>query len=277
MEKIFIHKNDGEQVEFNEKTFIRSLKQAGAKPFDIDDVLKDVKVNLQNGDTTQQVYKNAFESLKTKNTKAAMLYSLKDAIRHLGPSGFPFEQYIAEIYRRQGYEVETNQMIKGDCVEHEIDVLVRKNGKSLAMEVKFKNDFQTRVDLKTALYVKSRVDDLTGKNRSQFFGKKGAVDRSLLITNAKFTQNVINYAKCCRFDIIGWGYPRKGNLRDMILKTHTHPITCLPGLKKSEAKMFFELDIVTCKDFFEKIDTIKQIKKERKDELFKFAKELCSS
>jgi len=41
----------------------------------------------------------------------------------LGPAGYSFETYIGELLKEQGHQVMLRQMVRGLCVEHEIDVI----------------------------------------------------------------------------------------------------------------------------------------------------------
>jgi len=52
--------------------------------------------------------------------RAGMRYSLKKALSSLGPSGYPFEQYVGRILQGHGYSVEVGRIIKGYCVSHEV-------------------------------------------------------------------------------------------------------------------------------------------------------------
>ena len=53
------------------------------------------------------------------------------AIHELGPDGYHFEQFIAAIFKAQGYKISTNNIIKGRCVKHELDVIAKKNNKNI--------------------------------------------------------------------------------------------------------------------------------------------------
>ena len=42
----------------------------------------------------------------------------------LGPSGFAFEDFIAEIFREKGFQAETGKIIKGFCVERVLPAIL---------------------------------------------------------------------------------------------------------------------------------------------------------
>ena len=47
----------------------------------------------------------------------------------LGPTGYPFEDYVAEILKTEGYQTQVRQVLEGNCVSHEIDVIAQKKTK----------------------------------------------------------------------------------------------------------------------------------------------------
>ena len=184
-----------------------------------------------------------------------MRYSLKKALFSLGPTGFPFEKFVAELFRRKGYTTTTNVHLQGICVSHEVDVLTTAPER-IAMEIKFHNNMHIRSDMKEVLYVKARFDDLTGRTNKDPSPQKGAVDRCILVTNTKFTNNAIKYADCAGVPLLGWSYPRQQNLQQYIEEVDAHPVTCLPSVTTSIARELFEKNIVTCKGLLEEKDIL---------------------
>src|SRR4051812_44342384 len=118
---IHIAKADGTSQEYSPQKLIASLKRAGAKPEVAEQINKDIEKELYNGIPTGEIYAQAFSRLREHRHVAAARYSLKRAILDFGPSGFPFEAYIAELYRKEGYKAEVDQIIQGKCVDHEVD------------------------------------------------------------------------------------------------------------------------------------------------------------
>lgn len=57
----------------------------------------------------------------------------------LGPSGFPFEKFISEILKFQGFAVQVGVIVEGHCVKHEIDVVAEKGEEHFMIECKFHN------------------------------------------------------------------------------------------------------------------------------------------
>lgn len=246
-ESISIIKADGTREPFDISKLTISLKRAGATEGAIEDTLSHVEHQLAEGMTTHEIYRKAFEFLDLAMKPIAVRYSLKRAIMELGPSGFPFEDFVAAIFREKGYETLTGQMVKGFCVEHEIDVVAWNEEKLIMVEAKFHNELGIKSDLKVALYVKARFDDLM-KMKFNYGGKERNLDEGWLITNTKFTSTAIEYGSCQGgLHMIGWNYPPHGNLHDMILESRLHPLTCLVSLTGREKKLLLDKGIVLCK------------------------------
>jgi hypothetical protein len=256
-----VTKANGKQETFSKGKLVTSLKKAGSELDVAEEIANHIEEELEQGMSTSQIYKHAFFLLAKNNERIATRYSLRRAVMDLGPSGFPFEQYIAAIFKEKGFEVKTGQILLGGCVEHEVDIVAWNENKLVVVEAKFHNELGTRTDLKVALYVKARQDDL--KETWFDYGKKRKVDEGLLITNTKFTSTAIRYAECKGLIFIGWNYPEKGNLQDMIIDSGLHPLTCLQTLSSHHKKSLLSQNIVLCKTIIEDQESLRQLHLDR--------------
>lgn len=264
----YIIKATGEREEFNPQKLLNSLERAGASPELANNIVEQIEKELKENATTKDIYHHAFEILKKENgPEVTARYSLRNAIMDLGPSGFPFEQFVAEIFRAKGFETTTDFIAKGQCAEHEIDIVAWNKDELIFVEAKFHNEFGVKSDLKVALYVKARWDDL--KNSKFNLNKERNLDEGWLITNTKFSESAIRYAKCQNMKLVGWNYPEKGNLQDLIEETHLHPITCLTSINPSDEKLLMEAGIVLCKQVLDNPDIVAQtgLSKEKIDKM----------
>ena len=248
-EPIYVVKASGQRELFDHGKLEQSLKRAGASSKAVKDILDHITVHLTQDITTHEIYKHAFELLHKTEEPVALKYSLKRAIQELGPSGFPFEDFVAEIFKEKGFSTETGKIVKGFCVEHEIDVIAWNNPKLIMVEAKFHNELGIKSDLKIALYVKARFDNLYQMTFN--YGKERSLDEGWLVTNTKFTSTAIEYGSCQGgIKMIGWNYPPVGNLHDMILESKLHPLTCLMSLNGREKKALLDQGVVLCKTLF---------------------------
>ncbi len=276
MSKIYIQKADGETEPFDPSKLLNSLKRSGSGDELAQRVLNGVEQTLRSGMTTQEIYKHAFELLRQfehENPVAAARYSIKRAILELGPSGFPFEQFIAGVMVAHGAEdVNTGVMLQGRCVPHEVDVIGLDKGKRFGMEVKFHNSLSTKTDLKVALYIKARFDDLA------LAGKDSRIDQAWLVTNTRFTRNVIRYAKCSgTIKLLGWDYPRNRGLEVLIEEAGLHPITMLTTLSNREKLNLLDMNKVLCRDILESEDVLTDagVHRDKIEEVLYQVRKLC--
>ncbi len=241
---VLITKADGEQEVFNPTKLQNSLAKAGAAPAIRERVVAHVTKELRPGMTTEEIYRHAFDILrKEEMAPVAARYSIKRAVFELGPSGFPFEQFLAEVFRAHGWSARTGMALVGRCAPHEVDVLMEKDGRRVGIEAKFHNDASGKTDIKDALYVHARYEDL--RNTSE---KSSRVDEGWLVTNTRFTRNAIRYSQCSNLTLLAWDYPHGHGLFAMIEEAKVHPITCLTTLSEGEKHRLLDNKIVLCKN-----------------------------
>lgn len=243
---IYIIKSDGVRELFDPEKLERSLRKIGTEKATADMIVAEVTANLKEGNTTREIYRQAFALLKKHQRPVAVRYSLKRAIAELGPSGFPFEKFIAQIFKAQGYGTLTDQIVMGTCVPHEMDVVAWKDQELVMIEAKFHSDFSAKSDLKVALYIKARFDDLQN-SVFKYGDKERKLTKGMLITNTNFSSTAIQYGECAHLNMVGWNFPRNNNLHHMIESSNLVPLTALTTLTQSDKKMFLANDLVLAK------------------------------
>lgn len=242
---LLITKADGMRESFDRHKLLSSLARAGADTAVARDIAEQVEDELFNGITTQEIYRRAFAKLREYRRTIAARYSLKRAVWDFGPSGFPFETYIAALLKAEGWEAQTDRIIQGGCVEHEVDVVAHKGSEFLYVEAKFHNSPGFKTDLKTALYVKARMDDIRAARSVK---KEAGVVRGLLVTNTKFTSHATHYASCSGLELLGWEQPGNATLHDRIDAVGLYPVTALTSLSRREKVALLEKRIVLCSE-----------------------------
>ena len=247
-DNIWVIKSTGERERFSLAKLRRSLVRSGADEQTAQMVVDHILPELHDGMKTSQIYGHAFSILKKKKFPAAIRYSLRKAVMELGPSGFPFEKYVAEILRRKGFSAQTGVILPGFCVSHEVDILMEKGERHIFAECKFHNQQGIKTDVKVALYVHARFLDLQRGHDSKEKWATPKVHEGWLITNTKLTTDAVQYANCAGLNIIGWDYPEKGNLQDIILETGVHPLTFLSTLSAHDKNNLLAQGIVMCRE-----------------------------
>jgi hypothetical protein len=242
-----IAKADGTSEPYDPHKLVASLKRAGAPEGTASHIAGEIEKELYNGITTGEIYSHAFKYLRHEGHGKAARYSLKRAMLDFGPSGFPFEAYIAELFRTEGYNAEVDQIVQGRCVEHEVDVIIKKGTETQYAEAKFHNTLGFKTDLKTVLYVQARIEDIAAKHA----GAKG-----LVVTNTKFTDRALQYAQCRGLELLAWDYPQHATLHERIDKAMLYPVTALTSLTRREKMALLEQREVLCTTLPNKTDAL---------------------
>ncbi len=263
-------KATGEKEEFSEDKVKISIQRAGIAKDLQSQVVEHVKSKLYENIPTSEIYRHITEFLEKAPSYEKAKYSLKQAIMDLGPTGYPFEDFVAEILKKEGFTTKTRSLLSGACVNHEIDVVAQKQNERVMVEAKFHNEPGIRTEVHVALYTKARFDDIKDKyNLSQAW----------IVTNTKVTSDALAYALCANVKIISWSYPEKEGLRDLIEKFHLHPMTVLTTLSANQRQQLLENHIVLCKEILEEPSVLGliDIPEDKKKEVLEEIKAVCSS
>ena len=246
-QNIYVTKASGEKSLFSTEKIRRSLSKSGASNEQIELVIEQVSNQLYEVITSKKIYQIAYSILKGLGRHTAARYHLKRAIMELGPSGFPFEKYLGEILKYQGYSIQIGQIIQGKCVTHEIDIIAKKNDQLKMIECKYHNHPGIFCDVKIPLYIHARFEDIK-TYRQQAAGQHNAIFQGLVATNTRFSIDAMKYATCSNLELLGWDYPLNQGLKDLIDQSGLYPITCLTSLTKSEKQQLLDLKVVLCKE-----------------------------
>lgn len=232
-----VTKASGELEAFDEEKLRSSLLRSGAPAAAAERVLNRIRPRLRSGIETRSIHEGAHALLLEEGRPWADRYDLKRAIFDLGPSGFPFEKYVAALLDRAGNRCELNQIIPGRCVTHEVDIVSTSPTESAWIECKFHNLAGMKTDVKVTLYCYARFLDLKA-------GPRGGTNRAFrIITNTKFTTDAIRYANCVGLRLTGWNTPESRPLQALIEESGLYPITCLSALKPGQKRKLLERGI----------------------------------
>jgi hypothetical protein len=253
------------------------LRRAGAGEETIAEIGKDIMNWLSYGETTKNIYARAFRLLRKKRGSLAARYKLKKAIMELGPTGYPFEHFIGQIMKSQGFKVQTGLVVEGHCITHEMDVIATKDSVQRLVECKFHNGQGKISNVQVALYIRSRVDDII-KKRKTLPEFKGLEFEGWVVTNTRFSLDATKYGTCSGLKMLSWDYPRNNSLKDLIERDRIFPVTTLVNLTKNQKVMLAQKGIVLCRQLLESKEEVASLgltfskQKELEEEL----EELCS-
>lgn len=247
MPHLYVINSRGKRTLFSLRKVYNSCRRSGASKTLSQKISQQIEKNIYPDIRTSEISKLVKQFLLKTSPKSSMKFSLKEAMRKLGPSGFDFEKYIGEILLRNGFKVKINQRISGFCVSYyEIDFLAKKGNSMRIGECKYHRLPGARIDLKVALYNYARfLDILKG---SHF---KNLRLKPILVTNTKFTKEVIRYSKCMKVELLGWRYPPRKGLESLIENLNLYPITILPSFKGYFKEIFAAKRIMLALDLLE--------------------------
>lgn len=253
-----IVKADGTTENFDFKKLQKSLRRSGASEADAQEIAAHIEAEIHEGIHTQEIYRHAFSYLKEREEPATVArYSLRRALFGLGPTGFPFEDFLARLFQYEGYTARTGLLVKGKCAVHEIDVAAYKPDHAFIVEAKFHARPGIKSDLQVALYSYARMLDL---REQKICGEDVCGVKDLwIITNTKFTSAAVSYAACVGLNLLGWDYPGKNNLYDRVQSSKLYPITVLQNLTEAEKAELILRKMIVCGDIVAKPHILRHI------------------
>jgi len=245
---VFVIKFDGSKQVFEKGKIVRTCLRMHATIQQANDVANKIEKEAYDGITTKEILKKIFTHLQRYKPELKHQIDLRDAIAMLRPKP-DFEQFVSLLLKEYGYEMETNQIIPGKCVEHEIDAVARKNKETVLIEVKHHLQPHTYTGLSIFLEVQAKLEDLLdgyriGRNRVNF-------NKVLVVCNTKISDHAERYAICRGIQHIGWRYPEKKSLEQMIEEKKFYPITFLKDLDMGTQVKLGDKGIVLLKQLVE--------------------------
>jgi len=272
-----ITKADGSQEYFKVEKLRRSLRRAGAQPNEINEIIAEINPKLHDGIKTEIIYREAFELLRHSGGTSAARYSLRRALFNLGPTGFPFEKFLARLFMADGYETKVGTNMQGKCAEHEIDIAAYKTDHSFIAEAKFHARPGIKSDLQVAMYSYARFLDL--KELKICDQDICGIKEFWIITNTKFTSSARDYANCVGLPLLSWEYPKRDNLHDRIQRAGVYPVTVLHALSPNQTKTLIARDVILCSDIVKNPAVLRHLHlSTRKHEaIMNEAREICGS
>lgn len=245
--KVTILKSDGTKSPFDRNKLLQALNNSGATPEQSNQITQKVEQQLYDGIPSKKIYQLAYGLLKKASSRSAGRYKLKKAIQELGPSGYPFENFVGRLFESFDYKVDIGVQMEGKCVSHEVDILAKKPGELVIVECKFHSDHRAKTNVQVPLYIHSRFKDIESKWMEKNSAKKDRI-RGFVVTNTRFTVDAMNYAECENLGMISWDYPQGNGLKFYIDQSGLHPLTSLNSLTKTEKQRLLEKGIVLCRE-----------------------------
>lgn len=247
---VLIKKASGEEQLFSVDKLTSSLERAGAENETIQLIISDILKWIKPGYTTKMIYTRAYSLLKNETSGSSIRYRLKQAILEIGPSGYPFEALIGQLFSAEGFKTEVGQVLEGKCITHEMDVIATHRKNQHLVECKYHKDQGNSVSIQVPLYVQSRVNDIVDKRMTQD-AYKNFKFTPWVITNTRFSDDSLNYSVCTGIRLLAWDYPRNEGLKDKLERFKLYPITILTSLSNADKQFLLNKGWVSVKQLTE--------------------------
>ena len=260
-------KSSGDFEKFDGKKIYHSIRDAGGSNKLARGAVKEIKKKFRAQTSTEEIL-NFLIKFLSREPGVSERYDLKRAIMSLGPSGFPFEKFFAQVLESSGYKTTIDNKLKGKKIFQEVDIVAEKEKKWM-IECKYHNESGTMTRLHVPLYTYARFLDLKNYN---FYAP-------WLVTNTKCSRDAVEYAGGVGLRITSWKYPKKDNLQSLIEMKKLYPITILKKISNDELNKIYESEIVIAKDLLnfseDELSKKTQISTKRIAKILEEVREVC--
>lgn len=245
MRQILIKKYSGDLVPFNSEKIKSTCLRAGASEELATRIAEKVSSKVYREMTTKEIMRLTLRLLDKEQPAVAARYTLRDAIFRLGPAGFDFEKYIAELLRAYGYKTKLPPILHGACVDHEVDILAEQDNRTAMIECKLRQASGIFITIKDVMSTWARFLDLIDGSK---IGKCPHLDESWIITNAKMSYDGIKFGHCKNMKILSWDHPNNRPLPAWIDDKALYPITVLRSLDRYSQSAFARAGLLLVRD-----------------------------
>jgi len=256
---MLVTKFDGRKQPFSKEKVIRTCLRMHASLKEARAIADKVESKAYDGITTRRILRMIFFHLKKYRPEIKHQIDLREAISLLRPKP-DFERFVQLLLKEIGYEVTPNQILKGKCVEHEIDAVAKKDEEIFLVEVKHHINHHTYTGLDVCLITQARLEDLI--DGFKFGLNTMKLKRALIICNTKFSDHAKTYASCKGITLIGWKMPFEHGLEQIVEKNKLYPITFLKGLDLETSERLADSGIILVKQLIE--EDINKLKRRTK-------------
>jgi hypothetical protein len=273
-----VTKADGTKEAFSKWKVKRTCLRIGATEAVAESIAEEIETRVYDGIETKKILQMIFRSLRKHKPVIRHQIDLRKALSLLNPAP-DFERFIQLLLSEHGYEVTPNQIIRGRCVEHEVDAVARKNGKTCIVEVKHHFKYHTPTSLDVSRISRAVFEDVTEAYELGLNNLK--IDYALIVCNTKLSEHAKRYADCRGISHIGWSSPPNHDLQTMIEEKKLYPITFLKGLNAETRNKLAHNGVILLKQLTEKTpkELRKQtgISKEKLESILSKAREILSA
>ena len=241
-------KADGSKQLFNREKVVQTCLSMGANTYVANKVAARVERRLYEGIPTRTILQLIFRFMRGYKPTIRHLFDLRKGISLMDPKP-EFETFIQVLLDHSGFDVTPNQILRGKCVEHEVDAIAKKDGVTYFVEVKHHFSYHALTGLDESRIAQAVLEDVTEGFILGMTDLK--IDRAMIVTNTKYSDHAIKYGTCKNILQIGWSSPQYLGLKDMIEKGNLYPLSCLRDLNTETRRKLVNAGIVLIKQLLD--------------------------
>ena len=254
---VSVTKADGTKESFDKWKVMRTCLRMGATQETAQAIADEIESRLYDGISTRRILQMIYSRLKKRKPVMKLQVDLRRSLSLLR-SAPDFELFIQLLLSEHGYEVTPNQIVKGRCMEHEVDAVARKNGKTCIVEVKHHYKYHTPTSLDVSRISRAVLEDVTEAYELGLNNLK--IDYAMIVCNTKLSEHAKRYADCRGISHIGWSSPPDHDLQTMIQEKKLYPITLLKGLNAETRNTLANNGVILLKQLTDK--TLKDLRRQ---------------
>ncbi len=232
---MLVKKADGTLEFFDGKKILGTCARAGLGKGESETVLDHVTKKSYDKIPTNVLLGIILREIRKHSASAAMKYNLREALSALSPEGIFFELYVKRLLEDGGYDVKHGKIVKGNCTEHEVDLIAKKGNENIMVECKHHKNGHTFAGQAEAMVTWAKFEDT--KNKNNFTG-------AWLVCSTKISEHALKYMACKGVRAVYWG----NGLNEMIEEKKLYPVTILGSMRGNSIEKSFELGVLTTKD-----------------------------
>ncbi|MEM2922060.1 MAG: restriction endonuclease, partial [Candidatus Bathyarchaeia archaeon] len=235
---------DGSLEPYDRSKVVSTCLKLGADYALASEVADRVEERLYEGIPTERILRMVKTYLGQLRPRLLERTDLKEALSLLR-SKPDWERFVQLLYVELGYKVDPNPVLRGLCVTCELDAIAKRGSDRILVEAKHHLDPHARVDLGVCREVRAVIEDLSdgylrGYNSEQFTG-------AVVVSNARFTEQALQYARCRGIECLGWNVPKGGGINSLIEQRQLYPLTMLRELDSETKEALGNVGIVLIK------------------------------
>ncbi len=228
---VYLTKADGSKQLFHIDKVVRTCLRMGASSQLAFQIAQKVENRVYDGMPTKTVLQLIFRFMRKHKPSVGYLFDLRKGLSQMG-SKPEFEVFVRVLLEHHGFEVESNKILKGRCVEHEVDAIAKKDGVTYFVEAKHHLSYHAFTGLDESRIARAILEDVSEGYAMGTINFK--IDKAMIVTNTRYSEHAIKYGQCRDITQIGWNYPANEGLENMIEEKSLHPLSCLRGLRNED-------------------------------------------